>query len=71
MATIKGPRFDVGKKVKVKGTSDFDGGEILSVSYIDDKWFYKFSSKEVDLTKKEVIDGVKTCSEEELEEVKK
>lgn len=70
MATIKAPKFNLGDKVKVKNTSDFDGGEVVSVSFIEGKWVYKFSSKEVDLTKKEVIEGFKTCSEEELEEIK-
>lgn len=70
MATIKGPKFDLGKKVKVKGNSDFDGGEVVSVSYINGEWVYKFASKEVDHVKKEVIDGFKTVTESELEEVK-
>lgn len=70
MATIKGPKFDIGKKVKVKGTSDFDGGEVVEVSFINGVWVYKLTSKEVDLAKKEVIEGFKTCSEEELEEIK-
>lgn len=70
MATIKGPKFEIGDKVKVKGTSDFDGGEVVSVSLLEGVWVYKFSSKEVDFVRKEVINGFKTCSEEELEEVK-
>lgn len=62
-------KFKVGQKVKV--INDGEIGEILSFSYDSENGFkYTISSKEVDIPNKAVIDGVKTCLEAELEEVK-
>lgn len=60
-------QFEIGQKVHFIGDSKDEAGEVLSYSYSADKGFvYQISAREVDLAKKEVINGVKTCTEAEL-----
>ena len=61
-------KFEVGQKVKCL---DGEVGEVLGFSYSQQNGvIYTISSKEVDLEKKEIINGVKTMREDELEAVK-
>lgn len=71
MASIK-PKFDIGTKVKFAMDSDNEAGLVLSYAYVPEleTFRYTISSKEVDLAKKEIIEGIKTCLEDELVEVK-
>ena len=64
------PKFKIGQKVQV--VNDGEIGEILAFSYDSNLKAirYTVSSKEVDLVKKEVIEGVKNCMESELKTVK-
>jgi len=65
------PKFEIGQKVKFVNDSDDEAGKVLGFSYTADRGFvYQISSKEVDLGKKEVINGIKSCSEKELVAVK-
>lgn len=65
------PKFNVGDKVKFVGDKDEEAGEVVGFSYTADRGFvYQISSKEVDLAKKEIINGVKSCAEKELSTVK-
>jgi len=63
-------KFEIGDLVKFKQDKDSDAGEVLSLSFDGKKFTYRISSKEVDLEKKEIIDGIKTCDESELISVK-
>ena len=65
--TFKAPKFNIGDKVKEKGASPKDAGEVLSFSYDGEKYVYRISSKEVDFENKAVIEGVKTLMENEME----
>lgn len=62
------PKFEIGQKVKV--SNDGEIGEVLSFSFDGEKFIYRISSKEVDIAVKEVINGVKTCGEDELKKIK-
>lgn len=65
------PKFEIGQKVKFVNDSDSEAGKVLAFSYDPNRGFvYQISSKEVDLAKKEVVNGVKSCSEKELVAVK-
>jgi hypothetical protein len=58
------PKFEVGQKVIA---SDGEVCEILSFSYDSVNGFrYVLSSKELDYVKKETIEGIKNCTEDEL-----
>ncbi len=68
MANPLTPKFKIGDKVKEKGLPNSEGGKILRFSYNSDSGFrYQFESKEVDIIKKEIIYGVKSCLQDELE----
>jgi hypothetical protein len=60
-------KFNVGQSVKMP---DGEVGIIQSVRADENGIHYVVSSKEVDLVKKEIINGVKHCEESELELVK-
>lgn len=63
------PKFKVGQTVKDKATGE--EGQVLSFTYHSETGFvYQVSSKEVDVAKKEIIEGIKHCSDKELEAVK-
>lgn len=65
------PKFEMGDKVKFVNDNDSDAGEVVGYSFNNERGFvYQISSKEVDLIKKEVVNGVKSCSEAELVAVK-
>lgn len=68
MKTIT-PKFNIGQTVKNK--ADDEVGVIESYSYDPEVGFrYKVTSREVDITAKEVINGYKTVEEKEIEAVK-
>ncbi len=65
------PKFEIGQKVKFVNDNDSEAGKVMSFSFSPDRGFvYQISSKEVDLAKKEIINGVKSCAESELVAVK-
>jgi len=65
---MKQNKFEVGDIVKEIGQPDSEGGVVTKLKYDSDIGFsYIFATKEVDHVKKEVIDGFKVCTEEELE----
>lgn len=59
-------KFKVGDKVSYEGGS----GEVLGFLQDGDKLLYKVSAKEVDIQKKEIVNGVKFLSEKELKREK-
>lgn len=59
--------FEIGQKVKV--ISDGEVGEVLAIHVTSEGVRYTISSKEVDMQKKEIINGVKHCGQDELEAV--
>lgn len=59
-------KFNIGDLVKFINDKDVDAGNIISMSFDGKEWSYAFSSHEVDLEKKVVIQGVKLCKESEL-----
>lgn len=63
-------KFEIGQKVRFIGDTENDAGEVLSLSFDGENWTYKISSKEVDHAKKEIINGIKICREDELVEIK-
>lgn len=64
-------KFNIGDKVKFIKDKDSDAGKIVGFGYSEEKGYvYTISSKEVDLEKKEIIDGVKNCNENEIVAVK-
>lgn len=63
------PKFKIGQVVKFAGDSNAEAGKVLSYSFDGESFVYRISAREVDLTAKEVINGVKTCLETELVEV--
>jgi hypothetical protein len=64
------PKFQVGDSVKEIGHPDNKAGEVVGYSFDDRGFFYKITSREVDLEKTEIINGFKHCHEDELELVK-
>jgi hypothetical protein len=63
------PKFKLGQTVRIKG--DGEVGEIVSyVASITGISYYSISSKEVDLTEKKILEGVKHVQEDEIEAVK-
>lgn len=61
-------KFKVGQKVT---DSSGEVMEVLAFSYDSDNGFmYKVSAKEVDMAKKEVIEGIRHYREGELKKVK-
>ena len=62
------PKFSVGDKIKEKGLPEAEGGVVDKIKWDSDVGFtYIFSTKEVDLSTKEIVHGHKVCSESELE----
>lgn len=64
-------KFNIGDLVKFENDKDSDAGNVMSISFDGNEWSYKISSKEVDLDKKEIINGVKFGKEVELVAVEK
>lgn len=64
------PKFKIAQKVKFTGDNDEEAGEVLSYSFDGKEYYYKISAREVDMTAKKIIDGVKNCVESELAAVK-
>lgn len=60
------PKYKIGDKVKFNGDSEFDIGEVISIIITASDIKYTISSKEVDIVKKMLVDGSKTCLESEL-----
>lgn len=58
-------KFKIGQKVKV--LQDGEVCEVLRVAINENGVLYTLSSKDWDSAKKEVIQGVKHCYEDELE----
>lgn len=61
-------KFKIGQKVKV--LQDGEVCVVLRISVNADGVSYTLSSKDWDSAKKEVIEGVKTCYQDELEAYK-
>lgn len=62
-------KFKVGQKVV---SSDGQEHEVLSFSFDSERGFmYKVTSKEVDMIKKEIVEGIAHFGEKELKGVKK
>ncbi len=65
-------KFNVGDLVKEKGAKDRDIGEVIGFSYhIKRGYLYTFTSEEVSVAEKKIIEGTKVCSEKELVKIKK
>ena len=64
-------KFNIGDLVKFESDRDVDAGEVVGLSFDGSEWSYKISSKEVDLEKKEIINGIKFGKESELVAVEK
>lgn len=58
-------KFDIAEKVRV--IADGEVGEVLSFHVDADGTTYRITSVEVDLAAKQLLNGVKTCKESELE----
>ena len=58
------PKFRVGQKVK---TPTGEVSKVVSLSFVNGKWFYTVESTEVDLAAKKLIKGVRHYEEAELE----
>ena len=64
----KAPKFSVGEKVFFKNESYKEVGEVLGYTVDDQKeTFYRISSRSIDMERKEVLEGVKSGYESELE----
>ena len=57
-------KFEIGQEVKV--IADGEKGTVISFHVDESGVTYRITSKEVDLAKKEIVHGIKTCKEEEL-----
>lgn len=64
------PKFQVGDLIKESSQPDTKAGIVLSYTCDENGFVYRLTAKEVDLEKTEIINGVKTCHENELELVK-
>jgi len=64
---IKEPLFKIGQEVRV--SADGEVGVVQQYSFDGESFKYVVSSKEVDLKKKEIVNGVKHVAESELEEI--
>lgn len=63
---VKAPKFSIGDSVKNK--DDGEVGVITAFSFDPSSGYhYQTTSKEVDITAKEVINGYKTVGEDEIE----
>ena len=64
----KTPKFSVGEKVFFKKDAHKEVGEVLGYTVDNQKeTFYRVSSRSIDMERKEVLDGVKSGYESELE----
>jgi len=64
------PKFSIGDKVVVKNDPVAEVHKVLSFSY-DGKFVYKVSSRELDIPKKKVVDGISHFTEKELKNYEK
>lgn len=64
------PKYQVGDLVKEVGHPDSKSGKVLSILQDERGYTYKLEAREVDVQNAEIIHGVKTCHEDELEKVK-
>jgi hypothetical protein len=67
---MKVNKFNIGDTVRFIGDTEDQAGKVLSLSFDGSEWVYKISAKEVDFSKREIIDGIKHCKESELKVVK-
>jgi len=60
-------KFNVGDNVIASNDKSKELHEVLGFSYDGKEFSYKVSSREVDISKKEVVNGVSFYKEKELE----
>lgn len=61
------PKFTIGQKVHFVGDAKSDAGVVKTFSFDPEVGYrYTITSKEVDIKRKLVVDGIKTCLENEL-----
>ncbi len=69
---MKAQKFNIGDKVQIKADPVGEVHEVIGFSYDREKGFsYTITSKEVDVIKKEVINGISFHREGELQAWKK
>jgi len=66
-----GQKFTVGDRVIAKGDPQEEVHEVLGFSYDENGFTYKVTSKEVDVAKKEIVEGVSFYKEGEIKKEKK
>lgn len=63
------PKFSVGQSVRYNVEGEITE-KIVGMSWNQDRgWLYQITSREADLAAKTIVEGIKTCSEDELLEV--
>lgn len=66
--SFKQPKYKVGDRVKVKGDRDALAGHVLDIYYDGQRgWSYKISSRYFDEEINNIVEGHKTCNEDEIE----
>ena len=63
------PKFQIGDKVKFINDKDSEAGKVVAISQNEEENVYKITSSYYDFELSKVVDGFKTCKEDELVEV--
>ncbi len=71
MANMAKQKFNVGDMVVAKSDLLRETHKVLGFSYYGDGYSYKVTSKEVDIVKKEIVNGVSFYKEEDLKKEQK
>lgn len=64
---MKPNKFQIGEKVKFINEPNSKSGEIVGLSFGENGWIYTIKAKFVDMAAEEVVEGIKTGREDELE----
>ena len=67
---MKGPKFEIGQKIKFINDPDSKAGKVVGIAFNDGKWFYSIPSKTVNVAEEKIEVGIKSGFEDEFVKVK-
>ena len=63
---MKGPKFEIGQKIKFINDPDSKAGKVVGIAFNDGKWFYSIHSKTVNVAEEKIEVGIKSGFENEF-----
>lgn len=66
---MEAPKYEIGQIVHYTQDPEGVNGKVVALSTNGEGWMYKITSSEVDVSRRQIVNGCKHVTEEELEEV--